>query len=217
MNRASFDKLREQLLSPLVLHGILASLLLVLVLVLGVRFVLDWSAASDRSTAELTAKQVSLRALQLKNAPLSGIDERLAQSRASMAEFYQRRIPLNYSAVSIRLGELALKAPVRLSRVQYSQGAKGAELSEIVLDAGITGEYPQIAHFINSIERDPDFFVIRSMALTGQQGGMVNLRIRLSTWLRPADAAALNLPPVTPVQEENGKPSPAILAGKEAR
>jgi hypothetical protein len=29
------------------------------------------------------------------------------------------------------------------------------------------------------------FFVIRGMQLTGQQGGLVNLRLRVSTWLRP--------------------------------
>jgi hypothetical protein len=32
------------------------------------------------------------------------------------------------------------------------------------------------------------------MQLTGQQGGLVNLRLRVSTWLRPADAAASGLP-----------------------
>ena len=31
------------------------------------------------------------------------------------------------------------------------------------------------------------FFIIRAMALTGQQGGQVNLRLRVSTWLRPDD------------------------------
>ena len=36
------------------------------------------------------------------------------------------------------------------------------------------------------------------MALTGQQGGLVNLRLRVSTWLRPADAAASGLAPDTP-------------------
>ena len=33
------------------------------------------------------------------------------------------------------------------------------------------------------------------MSLTGQQGGLVNLRIKISTWLKPADAAASGLPP----------------------
>ena len=62
------------------------------------------------------------------------------------------------------------------------------------MEAGISGEYPQIMRFINSLERDPTFFVIRTMALTGQQGGQVNLRLRLSTWLRRADAEASGLP-----------------------
>jgi hypothetical protein len=63
------------------------------------------------------------------------------------------------------------------------------------MDAGITGDYPQIMRFVNSLERDQTFFVIRAMSLTGQQGGLVNLRLRVSTWLRPADAAASGLPP----------------------
>ena len=52
----------------------------------------------------------------------------------------------------------------------------------------------QIMRFVNAVERDQTFFVIRAMALTGQQGGLVNLRMRISTWLRPADAAASGLP-----------------------
>jgi len=213
MNRAEIEKWRERMLSPLVLHSAALVALGAFVLVLGTRFVMDWSATSDRSTAALTSKQVELKALELKNEPLTGLEARLADSRAKLQSFTMERIPPNYSAISLRLGELALKAPVRLTRVQYSQGAKGADLTEIVLDAGITGDYPQIVHFINSIERDPMFFVIRSMALTGQQGGSVNLRLRLSTWLRPADAAALNLPPATAVGAEAGaKPSPETEA-----
>jgi hypothetical protein len=40
------------------------------------------------------------------------------------------------------------------------------------------------------------------MALTGQQGGLVNLRLRVSTWLRPADAAASGLPPTPEAGDE---------------
>jgi hypothetical protein len=59
-------------------------------------------------------------------------------------------------------------------------------------------------HFINSLEHSKTLFVIRGMGLTGQQGGAVNLRLQLSTWLRPADAAASGLPP----QQENANPQP---------
>src|SRR6185437_9518416 len=92
------------------------------------------------------------------------------------------------------IGDLEVKSGVRLSRVSYTQGAPGSYLTEITIDAGISGDYPQIMRFINGLERDQTFFVIRAMSLTGQQGGLVNLRLRVSTWLRPEDAAASGLP-----------------------
>jgi hypothetical protein len=110
------------------------------------------------------------------------------------------------------VGELHVKSGVRLSRVNYTQGPPGSDLTEISMDAGISGAYPEIMRFVNSLERDQTFFVIRGMALTGQQGGLVNLRLRVSTWLRPADAAASGLPPTPKPGETGAAPS---TAGKE--
>ena len=87
------------------------------------------------------------------------------------------------------------------------------------MDAGISGSYPDIMRFVNSLERDQNFFVIRAMQLTGQQGGQVNLRLRVSTWLRPADAAPAACR-ATPEPDETAlaleRPPPAI-AGKGGR
>ncbi len=47
---------------------------------------------------------------------------------------------------------------------------------------------------MNGIERDKTFFVIRAMNFTGQQGGLVSLRLRVSTWLRPADVPGWMMP-----------------------
>jgi Tfp pilus assembly protein PilO len=178
---------RERLTSPLTWHYAAFVVLLAAVIVLSIRFGLDWSATSDSSAGALAAKQVQLKALDLETAPLRGLDRRVEDSRAQMRAFYSRRIPPNYSSIATRIGQLALKGPVRLTRVQYTQGAAGTDLTEISMDAGITGDYPQIMRFVNSLERDQTFFVIRGMALTGQQGGLVNLRLRVSTWLRQAD------------------------------
>jgi hypothetical protein len=185
---------RERLASPLTWHYAAFAVLLIVVIGLSIRFGLDWVATNGSSTDALAVKQVQLKALDLETASLRGLDERVDDSRSQMAAFYLKRIPPNYSSVAARIGELALKGPVRLTRVQYTQNPPGSDLTEISMDAGITGEYPQIMRFVNSIERDQTFFVIRAMALTGQQGGLVNLRLRVSTWLRPADAAASGLP-----------------------
>jgi hypothetical protein len=67
-------------------------------------------------------------------------------------------------------------------------------LTEIRIDAGLSGDYAGIMRFVNGLERSQTFFVIRAMALTGQQSGTVNLRLQVSTWLRPEDAAASGIP-----------------------
>jgi hypothetical protein len=105
---------------------------------------------------------------------------------------------------------------VRLTRVQYTQGDPGPGLTEISMDASISGDYPSIMRFINSLERDPMFFIIRAMALTGQQGGLVNLRLRVSTWLRPADVpSGLSPTPVeAPLQDQKAPPAPPSKEGE---
>lgn len=194
MNDKSATLWRERLSSPLTWHYAGAAVLLVVLIVLATRFALDWAAISTRSTDELATKQVELKALDLQTRPLRGLDKRVDQTRDQIKQFYDKRIPANYSSILVQIGDLEVKSGVRLSRVAYSQGAPGRDLTEITIDAGVTGDYTQIMHFINSLERDKTFFVIRGMNLTGQQGGLVNLRLQLSTWLRPADAAASGLP-----------------------
>lgn len=197
---------KERLASPLTWHYAGAAMLLALVIPLGIRFGLDWAATSGSSADAMAAKQVQLTALRLQTEPLHGLDKRVDAARAQVGAFYEKRIPPNYSSISARLGDLAVQSNVRLSQMQYTQGRPGQSLTEISVDAGISGEYPAIMHFINSLERDQTFFLIRAMALTGQQGGLVNLRLRVSTWLRPADAAASGLPE-TPQADASGDAS----------
>ena len=103
---------------------------------------------------------------------------------------------------------------MRLSRVQYTQGKPDAGLTEISMDTGISGDYRSIMRFVNSIERDQTFFIIRAMTLTGQQSGQVNLRMQLSTWLRPADAAASGLPSTPEPDETPATPATAAKEGE---
>jgi uncharacterized iron-regulated membrane protein len=212
---------RERLASPLTWHYVGAGLMLLLVIGLAVRVGMDWAATNGRSTDALAEKQMELKSRELQTAPLRGLDKRVEESRSQMKAFYDKRIPPNYSSISDRVGELQVKSGVRMSRLQYTQNPPGADLTEISLDAGISGSYPQIMHFINSLERDQTFFVIRNMAFTGQQGGLVNLRLRLSAWLRPADAEASGLPPTPDASDSGSEPAatkpvaPAPVRAKE--
>jgi len=185
---------RERLASPLTWHVAGFAVLLVLAIILAIRLGLDWAAMNSNSGEVLAGKQIQLKTLEIQTAPLRGLDQRVEKSRQQIDAFYKKRIPFDYSLISTRIGTLAVSSGVRLSRVQYAQGKPGSALTEISMDAGVSGDYSAIMHFINSLERDQIFFIIRGMQLTGQQGGLVNLRLRVSTWLRPADAAASGLP-----------------------
>jgi Tfp pilus assembly protein PilN len=203
---------RERLTAPLTWHIVACAALSILVLVLGIRLGMDWAATNTRSSSALEQKQIQAKALVHQNAPLAGLDKRVDDSRKQIAAFYAKRIPANYSSIAHTFGDLGIKSGVRLSSVQYTQGQAGADLTEITLDAGIAGAYPQIMRFVNSLESDQTFFIVRGMALTGQQGGLVNLRLRVSTWLRPDDVPN-GLPPTPPESE----PSDAASASKSAK
>jgi len=194
MSEKSNITLRERLASPLTWHVAGFSVLLIVLIVLATRFALDWAVISSTSSDAFANKQVEQKALEMQTAPLRGLDKRTEHSRELIGSFYQNRIPANYSSFAISFGDLQVKSGVHVTRIGYSQGKPGPDLTEIFIDANLIGEYPQIMHFVNSLERNKIFFVVRQMNLTGQQGGMVNLRLQVSTWMRNAAAAASGLP-----------------------
>jgi type IV pilus assembly protein PilO len=188
---------RERMSAQLTWHYAIFAALAITAIVIAVRIGLDWAAINRNAEQVVTTKQIEYDAQELQTKPLRGLNEKVDVTRTALQSFYQRRVPPSYSSIAGRFAELAVKSGVHLSRVQYTQGPPGSYLTEISMDAGISGDYPQIMRFINSLEREQTFFVIRGMALTGQSGGLVNLRLRVSTWLRPADAAVSGLPSTT--------------------
>jgi type IV pilus assembly protein PilO len=189
-----FTMIRERVFSPVGLHAVGFGVLAIATILLGIRVGLDWRATSSSSLDEMAGRQAQLRTLELQTAPLRGLDKKVDLSRTQIEEFYAGRIPPSYSAFLGRLGDLKTKAPVQLTRASYTQAPGSGDLTEIRMDAGVSGDYVGVMRFINGLERSQTFFIIRAMALTGQQTGTVNLRLQVSTWLRPADAAASGLP-----------------------
>ena len=202
---------RERLSSPLTWHYAGLAAMILIVAILAIRLAMDWSATDSSSNDALAAKQIELKTLEVQTSPLRGLEGRVKDSRVQIQDFYAKRIPANYSSIAVQVGDLAVKSGVHLSRMQYSQGATAGNLTEISLDSAISGEYQQIMRFVNGLERDKSFFIIRAMAFTGQQGGLVNLRLRVSTWLRPADVPS-GLPP-TP-SETPAASAPAAQEGE---
>jgi type IV pilus assembly protein PilO len=189
----------KALVTELNLHFAGVAVLLVVTLYLAAQMLFVWQSLNSRDQAALDQARLQMKAAEIAAKPLRGLDGKLAGSTADADEFYQKRLPFAYSQVLTELGALSKHEGVRLMHVQYAQAPvlsnSNYALTELRLDANVTGDYRPSVQFINAAERDKLFFVINTINLTGQQGGAVNLRLRMTTYLRSAGAGETNTLP----------------------
>ena len=203
------------------LHYAGAAVLLLINLYLAIAIGLAWHATSNSGAEALEQQQLALKTAQLQARPLEGLDTKLITTTNEADAFYDRRLPITYSQVLTELGVLTRREGIRVTRIQYAQApvlsnTPGA-LTEVRMDATLTGDYRPLVLFINSLERDRMFFLIRGIALSGQQSGTVGLRLALTTFLRPGLADDTTAPPsdhadsaaptagTQPVQQDDGQ------------
>jgi type IV pilus assembly protein PilO len=182
------------------LHFAGVAVLAALVLYLLVHMIFVWQQLSARNEDAMYKQTVAMRLARAAAQPLRGLDQKLVQSTADADTFYATRLPYGYSEVAAELGVLTKKANVKLGQVHYTQAPVPgvAALTEVRMDAIISGDYRPIVQFINAVERDKQFFVINGINLTGQQTGQVNLRLRMTTYLRNPNAMEMTIESALP-------------------
>jgi len=120
---------------------------------------------------------------------LENIDQKLVAARQQIDTFYRDRLPQQYSAVSAELAKLATQSGVRLGQVKYEvdRDVPGPGVRLVHIGASVSGNYVNIAKFINALERDRTLFVPASVELAEGQGG-VTLQLKLDTYMRDTGA-----------------------------
>ena len=190
----------RKLLTVLNLHFAGVAVLALINLYLLLHMVYAFQQAHSQNDEAAAQQTIQLKAAELGAMPLQGLDAKLTEATGQADTFYVKRLPSAYSELLTELGTLANREHVKLSRVQYAQaavlGQSAGELTEVKMDANLSGDYRPLVIFMNSLERDRMFFLISGIALTGQQSGTVNLRLRLTTYLR---ARVPGEPPAKPV------------------
>ena len=175
------------LLTTVNLHYAGVAALLVIVLYMAAHLVFLTEALHAHNADAFSQQRGLLTTAELQARPLRGLDSKLTDSTKAADSFYADRLPYAYSQVLTELGVLTKRANVRLVHVQYGQQpvltGSGA-LTQVNMDAAVSGDYRPVVEFINGLERDRLFFFVNSINLTGQQTGQVNLRVRLTTFLR---------------------------------
>jgi hypothetical protein len=186
------------LLSPFNLHWACVGLLALVNLYLLAQMAFLWQSASNHNADAMAQQSIALKTAEIAAQPLRGLDAKLARATEEADKFSRQRLPASDSEVAAELGALTGKQGVRLTRAQYFHASvlagSAGELTEVRIDASLSGDYRPLVEFINSLERDKMFFVILGETLTGQQSGTVNLRLSLTTYERggapaPAESA----------------------------
>ncbi len=187
-------------------HIAVVVLLVGLNLFLGIKLVLAWHATSADQQARMEQDRVTAMQLQSQMSKLTGLPQKVDQSRKDADDFYASRIPGNYSTIAGEIGVLTKKNNVRYTRAAYTPRPALQGLTEVRIDASLSGEYAPLMHFINDLERDKShvFFLVNGLTLTGQQGGLVNLRLRLTTFIHANGDSGL--PPSSPGEQDTTQP-----------
>jgi len=180
-------------LSPLNLHWAGVGLLVLVNLYLLAHMALLWHSEKDYNADAQAEQRIELKTAGVAAAPLRGLDTKVAAAATEADRFYVERLPRTESDILAELGALSKRSGVRLMRVQYAPPGTvltgtDAQVTEVPMDATLSGDYRPLVMFINSLERDKMFFVIKTVTLTGQQTGTVSLRLRLTTYLREGGA-----------------------------
>ena len=132
----------------------------------------------DRLWKELQAKTRQVE-------PLRGLDKKVVLAQKQIDEFYQQRLTSQDSTISTELGKVAAQSGVKITEIKYK--AKDPEpvgLRPMEIEANLSGDYLQLVRFINALERDQLFFIIDSVQLGGEQGGVVKLQMKMQTFLK---------------------------------
>ena len=128
------------------------------------------------------------RELQIKTRevqPLQGLDKKIPAAHKQIDEFYKNRIPAQVSAISADVFKLAGHSGVKIGSVKYDmKDPEALGLQRVQIEADLAGGYLQLVRFINSLERDQMFFLLDSVSLGGEQGGIVRLQLKMETYLK---------------------------------
>ncbi len=199
---------RRNVATLLNIHLGVAILLVLFDLFLAVQLAVAWHDAGQDQSADYASAQATYAQLLSQSHHLEGLPIKIEAARKQGDAFAAARIPANDSTILAELGELSARDHVRLSRAQYTPATAIPGLTEVRIDASLTGQYTDLMHFINDMERDKAhaFFIIRAVTFTGQQGGLVNLRLRITTYMRSDAATNLILANSASGSGESGSP-----------
>ena len=174
-------------------------IILVLVLLIGADIALgtySWNLASAQTAQQQLAAMLRNRDLLKKDIQRANeIRSNIPAIQKDCDAFEQSLFPesTGYSAVSAELSSLAAKSGLRLeSRALSPKVVKGHDLTEVNIDAQVTGDYRGVVRFLNGLQRSENFYAVDGLSarssnqVQGGPKGMLQVTVHIKTYFRAA-------------------------------
>lgn len=150
------------------------------------------SANLDKLRYERQAKQLELFRADIKRA--QDIQRDVPKISAVWDHFEQVEFPpasAGWSTVISELGGIAKSAGVQIESVGYKpKEISGRGLTEIFIDAGVSGDYANVVRFVNGIQRSERVYALDELTLgtqqqsQGQPSNVIKVAVHLRTYFR---------------------------------
>jgi Tfp pilus assembly protein PilO len=173
-------------------------IVLVLVLLIGTDVALGvytWNLPSAQAAQQELALMTRNRDLLKKDIQRAQeIKSHIPAIQKDCDAFEQSLFPesTGYSAVSAELDSLAAKSALHLdSRALKPKPVKGYDLTELAIDAQVTGDYRGVVQFLNALQRSTNFYAVDGLSARsaprsqGPKGGL-QVTVHIKTYFRAA-------------------------------
>lgn len=146
-----------------------------------------WHASAPRaSQQELDRQSLQLKILRGDIERAKGIEQNMPAIQKDCDNFEKSLLPSStgYSSVLEELGAIAQKTGLQISNENFRhKDVPSRELTEVVLEATISGNYASVVRFLNGLQRSGNVYVVDGLALASEnlaQGSSNILRLSLS-------------------------------------
>ncbi len=142
-----------------------------------------WSPSRKHALRKREQIESRMSSLRRQVMEMQKLQATIRRDRQEAGQFVRGAMPDRerlYSTTLAALNRLAKDNQVELSDVHFHPRSRaGAGVREIGIAGGLNGAYPNLVRFLNAVERAPQFFLIRQIALAGRQSSSGNQTIRL--------------------------------------
>jgi type IV pilus assembly protein PilO len=153
-------------------------------------------SSSDRSgRQELAAQMTEIQLLRADVARAEAIRLVMPTTKKD-CERFKESLPSTrsgYSLITSELGDVGHNAGLQISALEFhSADIPARDLTEVSVDASVTGNYKSIMQFVNGVQRSKNYYIVESLSLATDTSGVpgapgtVRVNVHLKSYFKAA-------------------------------